>query len=508
MGVITMTEEMETGTGLRLNRSLAALLAAFLLAIVHQYLFYGKLAGLSYPIFVCLFYAFMLYYAKAKIRKLNKFSYFWFGAIFLLSLTYLFFHNFFFFGLNLLVIPVLILLHMTYLLSDKRPAWSRLGLVGNTLEHVLPQNFRHWSTVFTIIKRSGGSKMKDERKQVMGKVLIGLAISFPILLVVVTLLSSADGVFHHVLLALPNVLDQISFGEGFVRVLWIILLGMGLFGLVWGYVDSKIYDWNMQPKEYGPVLAPVSFKMDPIIMTTILIAINTVYVLFVFVQFSYLFGAWEGILPEGSSYADYARSGFFELIMVAAINFVILLLALVSEVKRSGGLQKFINVLLYILVGCSTVMLYSAYTRLTLYEEVYGYTTTRFLVHAFMIFMGLLLVVAALRIAVQRVPLAKCYIVLGLISYVVMNYIGMDVIIANKNMDRYAASGKLDANYLVRLSPEVIPSLIKFSEQEDGMLDDFLKNEWRELNKREQAWQSFNFPQYLAQRELAEYFAQ
>lgn len=128
--------------------------------------------------------------------------------------------------------------------------------------------------------------------------------------------------------------------------------------------------------------------------------------------------------------------------------------------------------------------------------------------HAFMIFMGLLLVVAALRIAVQRVPLAKCYIVLGLISYVVMNYIGMDVIIANKNMDRYAASGKLDANYLVRLSPEVIPSLIRFSEQEDGMLDDFLKNEWRELNKRERAWQSFNFPQYLAQRELAEYFAQ
>lgn len=504
MGVFTMTDETE----LKLNRSLTALIVAFLLAIVHQLLFYGKLPGVSYPIFVCLFYAYMLYFAKAKLRKLTRLSYFWFGAIFLLSLTYVLFHNLFYFGLNLLVIPVLILLHMTYLLSDKRPSWSQFRVFWDTLEHVIPQNFRHWGTAFKDIKSSSDSKVKDERKQVLGKVLTGLAISFPILLVVITLLASADGVFHHVLIWLPNMLDRISFGEIIVRTLWIILMGMGLFGLVWGFVDSKIYDWNVQPKEYGPVLAPVTFRVDPVIMATILIAINTVYVLFVIVQFSYLFGAWEGMLPEGSSYADYARSGFFELIMVTAINFVILMLALGSDGKRGGLLQKVIHILLYILVGCSTVMLYSAYTRLTLYEEAYGYTTIRFLVHAFMIFMGLLLILAAVRIAVPRLPLAKCYIVLGLASYVVMNYIGMDVIIANKNMERYEVSGKLDADYLVGLSPEVIPSLIKFSRKEEGMLDQFLRNEWWDGAQIERKWQSFNFPEYRAQRELEKYFAQ
>jgi hypothetical protein len=506
MGVFSINNE----NGIKFDRSLATLIAAFLLAIVHQYLFFEKLPGVSYPIFVCLFYAFMLYFAKDKLRKLNKFSYFWFGAIFLLSMTYMLFHNLFFFGLNLLVIPALILLHMTYLLSDKRPSWNKFGLFWDMMEHTVAQNLRHWGTVFKVIKRAGGSKVKDERKQVMGKVLIGLAISFPLLLVVITLLSSADGVFHHVILALPNVLDRISFAEGFVRALWIILLGMGFFGLVWGFVDSKIYDWEFQPKVYGPVQAPATFKVDPVILSTILIAINTVYVLFVVVQFSYLFGAWEGVLPEGSSYADYARSGFFELIMVAAINFVILLLALVSQGNRSGLLQKVINMLLYILVGCSTVMLYSAYTRLTLYEEVYGYTTTRFLVHAFMIFMGALLIVAALRIAVQRLPLAKCYIVLGLASYVVMNYIGMDVIIAQKNIDRYEISGKLDVDYLIRLSPEVIPSLIKFSRNEEGKLDKYLRNEWSDGAERERKrkWQSFNFPEYQAQQELEKYFTE
>ncbi|WP_340008507.1 DUF4153 domain-containing protein [Paenibacillus sp. FSL K6-0276] len=99
-------------------------------------------------------------------------------------------------------------------------------------------------------------------------------------------------------------------------------------------------------------------------------------------------------------------------------------------------------------------------------------------------------------------------IVQGLASYFVMNYIGMDVIIANKNIERYEASGKLDANYLVGLSPEVIPALIKFSRKEDGMLDQFLKNECWDGAQRERKWQSFNFPEYRAQRELEKYFAQ
>lgn len=114
------------------------------------------------------------------------------------------------------------------------------------------------------------------------------------------------------------------------------------------------------------------------------------------------------------------------------------------------------------------VMLYSAYSRLALYEEAYGYTYIRFLVHAFMIFLGLLLVIAAVRISRVNFPLAKCYIVLGLLAYVLMNYIGMDGIIAGRNMERYEASGKLDAAYLSGLSWGAVPKLIEFSKKRMG----------------------------------------
>ncbi|AIQ68388.1 DUF4153 domain-containing protein [Paenibacillus graminis] len=511
---------MEDQTVPKPERALQALGAAFLLAVLNQYLFYGKMPGVSYPLFVCLFYVFVLHFAKDKLRKPAVVSYIWLGAIVLLSLTYALFANWFFFGLNLLVIPALILLHMTYMLSYKLPSLRGPLLIGAAAEHFFAQSLRHWGTAPRIIRRIfGGAKLQDERKQVVVKVLIGLGISLPLLLIVTSLLSSADGVFHELLAGIPQLLERLSFGEGFARLLWVLLLGTGMFGLLWGFVDHKVYVWNPKPElnmEEGSSAAslnellpgPLTLKVDPVILTTILTVINTVYVLFVSLQFSYLFGAWGGILPEGSTYADYARSGFFELILVTSINFVLLLLSLHSTGPAAARLRRIVNILLYILVLCSVIMLYSAYSRLALYEEAYGYTYIRFLVHAFMIFLGLLLVLAAVRISRVQFPLAPCCLALGLFSYVLINYIGMDHIIAKQNIQRYETSGILDSSYLSRLSPDVTPLLIGFSKQENGKLDAVLREKWENRTQAARTWPSFNVAKARAERALEHYFAE
>ena len=489
-----------------------ALLAAFLLALVHQYLFYGKMPGISYPIFVLLFYAFMFYFARDKLRKPTWFSYVWGGSILLLSLTYALFANGFFFGLNLLVIPGLILLHMTYMLSYRLPAWSGFGLIGAAFEHLFTQSLRHWPAAARLLRRNQGN-LQNARKQVIIRIVIGLLVSLPLLLIVTSLLSTADGRFDQLLADIPRLFDHISFGEGFVRILWVLLLGLGLFGLVRGYTDSKSYiripDTHLLTLKDAEVMEPEEESIgidDPVIITTVLAAVNTVYLLFVSLQFSYLFGAWDGILPENSTYADYARSGFFELILVTAINFAILLLSLLAVRKAGGRLKRLIQVLLYVLVLCSMVMLYSAYSRLSLYEEAYGYTYIRFLVHAFMIFLGVLLILAAVRISRAKFPLHQSYIVLGLLSYLLMNYIGMDHIIAQQNMERYAASGQLDAGYLAGLSADVVPELIEFSKQEQGILDEALRSRLSEQVQPLRHWPSFNAANLREQRALENYF--
>ncbi|WP_410511713.1 DUF4173 domain-containing protein [Paenibacillus sp. BR2-3] len=303
-------------------------------------------------------------------------------------------------------------------------------------------------------------------------------------------------------------MNRISFGEGFIRILWTILFGIGFFGYVWGFVNPHQPEEMTRKQGVNPLEPTATFKLDPIIAATILFAVNAVYVLFVMVQFSYLFGAWEGILPEGSSYADYARSGFFELIMVTGINFVLLMSTLLLGQKGTGLLHRIINVLLYVMVGCSMVMLYSAFTRLNLYEEAYGYTYIRFLVHAFMIFLAVLLMIAGLRIHFQKLPLGRYYIVLGLASYVIMNYVNMDVMIAGKNIERYEASGNVDAGYLGSLSSDATPLLIKFSRKENGILDEFLRNQWWDTAQVERSWPSFNVSEFRAQKALTDYFQQ
>lgn len=211
-------------------------------------------------------------------------------------------------------------------------------------------------------------------------------------------------------------------------------------------------------------------------------------------------------MPQGSTYADYARSGFFELIMVTSINFCLLLLSLLALPRAKARLLSVIRILLYILVMCSVVMLYSAYSRLTLYEEAYGYTEIRFLVHAFMIFLGLLLILAAVRISKTDFPLMKWVVALGLLSYVFMNYIGMDRIIAFQNIARYEATGDIDKYHLTGLSWQAVPLLISFSKDNDDLLKQELGEKWTNQSaEAKQEWPSFNLSKHQGQQALRDY---
>ncbi|MNP44034.1 hypothetical protein D3C76_1378820 [compost metagenome] len=140
-----------------------------------------------------------------------------------------------------------------------------------------------------------------------------------------------------------------------------------------------------------------------------------------------------------------------------------------------------------------------------MYEQAYGYTEIRFLVHAFMIFLGLLLILAAVRISKKDFPLIKWCVALGLLSYVFMNYIGMDRIIASQNIARYEASGDIDAAYLSGLSWEAVPLLIDFSKQNDDLLKQELSNKWSQRGEAQQAWPSFNVSQHRGQQALQQY---
>ncbi|MCD9022107.1 DUF4153 domain-containing protein [Cohnella silvisoli] len=484
-----------------IERSFMALIGAFVLAFVHQYLFYGNDLGVSFPIFVLLFYLYMVHDIKDRLRLIPWFGWFLFVIILMLTMTYAMFNNPIFYALNFVVVLSLIFAHLAYIRSEKKLEWWDIRLVGSALDHLIPQSLRHIPTVLRILKISTVRKMGNRQKSAVGKVLIGLVIAVPLLAIVINLLASADGVFNRLLMGFPEWLSHLSIGESIARGIWIVIFGVVFFGYLWGFVKPK-YSRRVVEAEDGET-GSERLKVDPIILATVLISVNVVYVLFVCVQFAYLFGAGNGVLPDGKTYAEYARSGFVELVVVTVINFAILMVTLVySGMKESGILGKINAILLYILVGCSGVMLYSAYMRLILYEEVYGYTYIRFLVHAFMIYLGILLVIAALRIWSEAIPLAKCFIVISLFAYVLINYVGVDRIIAENNIERFRETGKIDARYLSELSTDSIPLLIRFSKEEYPEMKPYLKKRFAELVEVDYDWQSFNVSRHRAVKEL------
>ncbi|MDQ0720861.1 hypothetical protein QF049_002122 [Paenibacillus sp. W4I10] len=526
------------------QRALITLLSAWMLAIIHQYLFYGNEIGVSYPIFVILFYVFMYLFARDRMRSFKFIDAFVAAVVLLLSLTFLLYDNELLYVLNFLVIPGVVILHMTYLMGRKQKQWWEIGLIGTAIDHLLPQAIRHWGTIAAIAVRAGGRGMGKSQKTVVFKVLIGLVASLPILIVVVALLSSADGVFDQYLAGFPEWLNQLAFTPGIPRIIWIVIAGVLLFGYVWGFVQPMQYEaekrenahWKngavstVDKRDHTYIFSPVDpategkevtnkivpepertpvhrepFRLDPIIVGTMLIVINCVYVLFVLVQFSYLFGAGEGHLPVDLSYADYARSGFAELILVTGINFFILIVAL--QYTRSSGKAGSIvhQVLLLILVSCSAIMLYSAFMRLNLYEQAYGYTYIRFLVHAFMIFLALLLLIAGLRIRYTSIPLIRWYIVLALTAYVAVNYVGMDKRIAELNIERYHQTGNIDATYLASLSADAVPLLREFALEEypDLKREMLERQAYLDMDTSDRSWPSYNVARHRAELEMS-----
>jgi hypothetical protein len=81
---------------------------ALIVGLVFNYLFYRKPLGISYPIFVLVFYGVFLRLLQKRISYKWDFGWFLTLPILLLSCTYFFFSNRLFFGLNYILIPVLI----------------------------------------------------------------------------------------------------------------------------------------------------------------------------------------------------------------------------------------------------------------------------------------------------------------------------------------------------------------------------------------------------------------
>jgi hypothetical protein len=309
------------------------------------------------------------------------------------------------------------------------------------------------------------------------------------------LLSSADFVFQQ---RVQEVIVNISIKQAINHTLLIGLISLIAFSYLWGLLHTR-------KVQVTSLDAPK--KLDEVIILTGLFLLNAVYVLFSWIQFSYFFGSIYNFLPRGLSYAEYARSGFFELIVVVLINTAIVLGGL-NYTKITGVLSgRMFKGLNSALLISTFIALFSAHSRMSLYEAEFGYTYLRVFPHAFMVMIFCMLSITLYRVWSDRINLAKWYITIGLMAYVLINYLNVDVLIAKKNMERYYNTGNIDVNYLASMSYDTLPYLEILTQAQNQPIAAAAKQaieQKRTILSTNGKWQSYNLSEQQAKKFLTE----
>jgi hypothetical protein len=272
---------------------------------------------------------------------------------------------------------------------------------------------------------------------------LGLAVSVPVAFVFAGLLMQADAAFDTLL---SRALDVEWFVEHGARVGLVAWLAAGLLrGLAGSVSPSAIASrraGSLGLGEIGPVLATV----------------DLLFLLFVAVQFRYLFGGGELVRTlTGLSYAEYARRGFFELVAVAALTLPLLLVADHFLDRSDGRRVRRFRQLAGLMLILLDVMLASALLRMWLYTTQFGLTELRFYTTAFMAWLVLVLGwFAATVLRGRRERFAAGALVGGWLVLAAINLVNPDRVIAEVNLSRAAQGRPLDVAYAATLSADAL----------------------------------------------------
>lgn len=483
------------------------IISALILGFLFELLFYGKPLGLSYPLYILALYILLFWNMRHNQPLKFETKELVLGiSIVGLSFSYLIYSNWIFAVLNFFIIPILLVAHSLLLTSNNRCRWFESGFLVEVIHGMLARPLANCLKPFYLLSELMKRRANPGKFGVAGKVLIGLLAAIVLLIVIVPLLASADDVFRQFVDRIPNLFQDMSLNEFVPRLITVTVVTCLVFSYLWSLFRSKrrldeaVSDTVSQQKSRA--------FLDPITVTTMLVVIDLLYAFFIVIQFSYLFGSLRYGLPQDFTYAQYARKGFFELVVITLINLSILL-GNMNYIKLSGSkFDKAVKILNTILVFSTFIMLLSAHFRMSLYEAVYGFTYLRVLTHAFMGYLFILFVATLVKIWYKAIHLLKFYLVISLVAYTLLNYINVDNIIVKNNIERYNKGNPIDILYLTTLSYDAVPKLVDFVNSTSdqvlaNQLEKGLKHKKQELEKVEQ-WQSFNISMYRARKVLSQ----
>src|SRR3989344_5492488 len=474
----------EAGNG-RLGRSGLIVAISIGLALFFDHIFWDHIPGIGFTLFVVAIvaaYLGIVYYSKKSIHT---------DLLWLFPLL-IFFASMVAIRANLLLTALNVLGCVLLLLLS-----AEVSVRGSVRQFVpwdyfkllFPFKFIYplFQAITDVLSIRKDGKESKKRTQIVR----GIFITVPVLILFAMLFASADPIFENYVSVLFNWHFE---EEHVVRAIIVFVVAIGL-------AASYAYALTAVKEESGG--GEGTKRGVSHIETGILLgSVNALFLTFLLVQLTYLFGGASNITTEGLTYAEYARRGFFELIAIAVFSYLILAGVEKYIERDSGGHSQQFKLLSSALVAQIVIIMLSAFSRLSLYEEAFGFTTLRLYSHAFIIFLGVVFCFLLYKILVEHKDNTFAFrTFLAVVVFVAaMNIFNPDTFIATKNLERYEATGKLDADYLAGLSADATAITIHTLQLQDpdirGTVGRALYERYYDRNSASAEWPSWNVSRY------------
>lgn len=474
---------------------------SFFLGILFDKFFYQQALGASFPIYVSLIFLGYLILSPLNQTKYNSGTMIMAAVGIALSSMAYFRADL---SITLINVVISILIMLLAVMSSVGLKLNKYRLKEYFLSLFIPLEFI--TTYMRFLSDFSSHMTYFKNNKLVSQIFRGILITVPVVSILALLLSSADMVFDKYLRDIVYIdvtLDTII--EIFIA-LSMTSIFMGAFYFLF---TKKDYLLTTKPT----VSNKTGKEMSLVEIFILLGSINMLFVLFILVQITYLFGGQNNILTaEGLTYAEYARKGFFELIAVALISYLIIWKADSEVFKTYDNKPATYKVLTGMLVLFVQMIMFSAFRRLMLYEDAFGFTTLRLYSHFFTAWLGVVFVMLFYKIMVDNRNEAFLFrtAIVSLVFLFMLNFINPDRFIAQKNIDRYFATDKIDMEYLAGLSDDAAPEVLRLVKVKDKHIAAKAANKllWElELVKKaskNNSWFAMPLPRSHAKRLLEE----
>lgn len=320
---------------------------------------------------------------------------------------------------------------------------------------------------------------------------IGAIVALPVLLMVTGLLASADPLFAGFLDEAGALLDT-TLAEHIGVTLATAWISAGALrgSLVPLAIDGARFrkTWELPLSTFLPALGGLTLLLSA----------------WIGLQVRAMFGGAAYVAAtSGVTVAEYARNGFFELIVIAGMVLAVLLVTDDLLVRGAESARRSFRTLGGILIALVAAVLVSALMRLSLYLGFYGLTEDRVMALAVLVWVAAVLGWFALTVLRgERLRFARGVLAISAVWLGLLNLANPERWVVETNVRRAERGLDFDIAYHATLSADALPALERAAERlgepRATELRTAVAARWTERNaRRANDWREWTLPYLL-----------